>query len=80
MENFAKEGITATYNSNTSFDFALLAACNHTISSRGTFSMFAASFAGGKIINEHSPGFNKFREIYEFNKKPALQLRDISEL
>ena len=77
---FAKKGLAPNYNSNTSFDFALLSACNHTISSRGTFSMHAASFAGGKIINEHSPGYNRFREIYEYNRKPALKFRNVSEL
>ena len=41
-------------------DFALLASCNHTIESHGSFSFFASAFAGGfKIKPNH---FTKYRE------------------
>jgi len=41
-------------------DFALLASCNHTIESHGSFSYFAGAFAGGfKIKPNH---FQKYRE------------------
>ena len=39
-------------------DFALLAACNHTIESHGSFSYFAGAFAGGyKIKPEYFPEY-----------------------
>ena len=46
-------------------DFALLASCNHTIESHGTFSYFAGAFAGGyKIKPNH---FSKYREVKHKN-------------
>ena len=42
-------------------DFALLANCNHTIESHGSFSYFAGAFAGGfKVKPNH---FSKYREL-----------------
>ena len=39
-------------------DFALLANCNHTIESHGSFSYFAGAFAGGLVVTpEHFPEF-----------------------
>ena len=35
------------------FDLALLVNCNHTIISRGTFSMWAAMLAGGEYYTEY---------------------------
>ena len=63
-----------------SLDFALLASCNHTIASRGTFTIFASRFAGGHIITEFSPGYEKFKEDYKDTIKSLKQGRDISEL
>ena len=63
-----------------SLDFALLASCNHTIASRGTFTIFASRFAGGHIITEFSPGYETFKESYKDTIKPLKQGRDISEL
>ena len=41
-------------------DFALLASCNHTVESHGSFSYFAGAFAGGfKIKPNH---FTKYRD------------------
>ena len=41
-------------------DFALLASCNHTIQSHGSFSFFAGAFAGGfKIMPNH---LSRYRE------------------
>ena len=64
----------------SSLDFALLASCNHTIASRGTFTIFASRYAGGHIITEHSPGYQKFKEGYNYNIKSTKQGRDVSEL
>ena len=48
-------------------DFALLAHCNHTIESHGSFSYFAGAFAGGfKIKPNHFP---KYREPRHRNNK-----------
>ena len=63
----------------SSLDFALLSLCNHTIGSRGTFSIWISRFAGGKVLTEFSPGYKEFKELY----KPAIKMtpkRDISEL
>ena len=38
-----------------SFDLALLASCNHTIITRGTFSMWASILAGGEYFTEYGP-------------------------
>ncbi len=35
------------------YDLALLAACNHTVISRGTYSMWAAMMAGGEYYTEY---------------------------
>ena len=35
-----------------STDFALLASCNHTIASRGTYTIWASRFAGGDVFTE----------------------------
>ena len=64
----------------SSLDFALLATCNHTIASRGTFTIFASRYAGGHIITEYSPGYEKFKEGYNYTIKPPKQGRDVSEL
>ena len=48
-------------------DFALLASCNHTIESHGSFSYFAGALAGGfKIKPNH---FTKYRET-KHNENP----------
>ena len=44
----------------SSLDFALLASCNHTIGSRGTFSIWVSRFSGGQVITEHAPGYKEF--------------------
>lgn len=65
----------------SSLDFALLASCNHTIGSRGTFSIWVARFAGGQVITENAPRYKKFKEGY--NNKNAIKSkprRDDSEL
>lgn len=65
----------------SSLDFALLASCNHTIGSRGTFSIWTARFAGGHVITENSPSYKKFKDGY--NNKSAIKnkrRRDNSEL
>ena len=36
----------------SSIDFALLASCNHTIGSRGTFTIWASRYAGGQVVTE----------------------------
>ena len=36
-------------------DFALLAACNHTITSRGSYGQWSTYFAGGEIYTEYGP-------------------------
>ena len=64
----------------SSLDFALLATCNHTIASRGTYTIFASRYAGGHIITEFSPGYEKFKEGYKYTIKPTKQGRDVSEL
>ena len=64
----------------SSLDFALLATCNHTIASRGTFTIFASRYAGGHIITEYSPGYETFKEGYNYTIKPPKQGRDVSEL
>ena len=54
-------------------DFALLANCNHTIESHGSFSYFAGAFAGGfKIKPNHFPKYRepKFRNTKFWNKNP----------
>ena len=54
-------------------DFALLANCNHTIESHGSFSYFAGAFAGGfKIKPRHLPKYRepKFRNTKFWNKNP----------
>ena len=35
------------------YDLAVLAACNHTIISRGTYSMWAAMLSGGEYFDEY---------------------------
>ena len=35
------------------YDLALLAACNHTVISRGSFSMWVALFSGGEYYAEY---------------------------
>ena len=65
----------------SSLDFALLSSCNHTIGSRGTFSIWAARFAGGHVITENASRYKKFKEGY--NNKSAIKSkprRDDSEL
>ena len=48
------------------FDLALLASCNHTIQSYGSFSYFAGFLAGGlRIVPEH------FSEYDPFDRNPA---------
>ena len=64
----------------SSLDFALLATCNHTIASRGTYTIFASRYAGGHIITEFSQGYEKFKEGYNYTIKPTKQGRDVSEL
>ena len=49
--------LTSKYSS---LDFALLSRCNHTIGSRGTFSIWAARYAGGEIFTEFSPEYEHF--------------------
>ena len=49
----------------SSMDFALLASCNHTIGSRGTYSIWASRFAGGEILTEFSRGYKEFKEGYK---------------
>ena len=54
-------------------DFALLANCNHTIESHGSFSYLAGAFAGGfKIKPRHFPKYRepKFRNNKFWNKSP----------
>ena len=38
---------------NVCFDLAMLSQCNHTIITRGTFSMWAALLAGGEYYTEY---------------------------
>ena len=65
----------------SSLDFALLASCNHTIGSRGTFSIWVSRFAGGHVITENSSRYKKFKERHKnkigLKNKPK---RDDSEL
>lgn len=44
---------------NSSVDFALLASCNETISSRGTYTIWTAAYAKGRAITE----FNYYQEM-----------------
>ena len=37
------------------YDFALLVNCNHTIITRGTYSMWIALLAGGEYYSEYGP-------------------------
>ena len=47
-------------------DLALLAACNHTIMSYGTFGQWAALLAGGRVvISETAAGTKEGRELQE---------------
>ena len=47
-------------------DLALLAACNHTILSYGTFGQWAAMLAGGKVVISDTAAFTKEgRELWE---------------
>ena len=63
----------------SSLDFALLSLCNHTIGSRGTFSIWVSRFAGGHTLTEFSPGYKQFKERYRPDIK-ITQKRDVSEL
>ena len=63
----------------SSLDFALLSLCNHTIATRGTFSMWVSRFAGGKVLTEFSPGYKEFKGRYKAGRK-MTQKRYISEL
>ena len=63
----------------SSQDFALLAACNHTIGSRGTFSIWISRFAGGHVITEYAPGYEQFKKSYN-NERKINYKRDVSEL
>ena len=72
---------SALTSKSSSLDFALLASCNHTIGSRGTFSIWATRFAGGHVITENALSYKKFKEGY--NNKSAIKSkprRDDSEL
>ena len=52
-------------------DFALLANCNHTIESHGSFSYFAGAFAGGfKIKPSH---FSQYRDLRHKNNMFFMQ-------
>jgi len=60
-------------NDSIGHDFALLANCNHTIESHGSFSYFAGAFAGGfKIKPNHFPKYRepKFRNTEFWDKNP----------
>ena len=48
-------------------DFALLASCNHTIESHGSFSYFAGAFAGGFKIKPNN--FAKYRDLRHKDNK-----------
>ena len=37
------------------YDFALLMSCNHTIVTRGTYTMWIAMLAGGEYYTEYGP-------------------------
>ena len=66
------------------YDFALLANCNHTIQSYGSFTYFAGFFSGGyKIIPEH---FAKYRQPHTYRplsedpfEKPVPRLYFVTE-
>ena len=63
----------------SSLDFALLASCNHTIGSRGTFSIWVSRFAGGHVLTEHAPGYKEYKQRYHYATKEKMK-RDDSEL
>ena len=55
-------------------DLALLAACNHTILSYGTFGMWAALLAGGRTVISSTAGLTKEgRELREAGLGPGTQ-------
>ena len=57
---------------NSASDLALLANCNHTIQSYGTFSYFAGFLANGyKIIPEH------FHGMFNISEKTQKSLANI---
>ena len=45
----------AEYQDDAAYDFALLVSCNHTIVTRGTYSMWIALLAGGEYYSEYGP-------------------------
>ena len=56
-------------------DLALLAGCNHTIQSYGSFSFFAGFLAGGlKIVPQHFP---QYRTRLEVNATNFLNLNPL---
>ena len=67
----------------SSLDFALLSSCNHTIGSRGTFTIYASRFAGGKTMTEFSTELQQYLEVpnnYEVYGSTIKQKKDITEL
>ena len=54
-------------------DLALLAACNHTILSYGTFGQWAALLAGGRTVISSTAGLTKEgRELREAGLGPSI--------
>ena len=52
QESHSPDGETLLTSKSSSADFALLASCNHTISTRGTFTIWAGRYAGGEVFTE----------------------------
>ena len=64
-------------------DFALLASCNHTIESHGTFSYFAGAFAGGyKIKPEYFEEYRwlHYKNNYLYKEHPLDRQSQLSRL
>ena len=52
-ENLDEKGVEVVDPDAASYDLALLANCNHTIITRGTFTMWAALLSGGEYYTEY---------------------------
>jgi len=56
-------------------DLALMALCNHTIISRGTFSFWAGFFAGGSVVRpEHFARYRKHEANHNLLEEGPLEM------